>query len=480
MDKKLDKFESFIKESMDSHEVAYDPSAWSSLQKAMSTPIAADGFESFVKNSMDNYEVPYNPASWEAVAKAMYKTPFYLTKWFVGSVAAVLIAGVVVFTVIPSNTNNAGLVSLNEDPRDYIANPNLNSSEENLNRDHINDNHSSQRNNVDRDYLTNNNDRDYIDNGYHDNDVNNIIDHNVVDHLDVQNNNATLKQTNNNDNDLFNIATTNNDIGINESNSSSDDNSTPIEYLANFTIDHNYCEGDKISILANTNAEQVAWYLNGKLVSNDIQYTFNTRVGKQELKLVGLDKNGQPTVEVIKSIHVAAKPSGSLMISKENSGIVNQYSFGLSEEYKDVTWNFGDGEISTNAKVLHTYPKRSAYNLTCTIKNETGCVTKLEKNISIQGYYNIRTEHFFSPDGDGSKDFFLPEELSVINLPFIMSVYNRAGELLFQTNNMSQQWDGRDKNGKLVDFGAYVWRIQLTNELGYEEEYSGTVIKATN
>ena len=60
-----------------------------------------------------------------------------------------------------------------------------------------------------------------------------------------------------------------------------------------------------------------------------------------------------------------------------------------------------------------------------------------------------------------------------------MIVYDRSGKSVFQTQSVNQPWDGRTLDGSMAEFGAYVWIIRLTNELGNEEIYKGTITKAT-
>ena len=82
----------------------------------------------------------------------------------------------------------------------------------------------------------------------------------------------------------------------------------------------------------------------------------------------------------------------------------------------------------------------------------------------------------FTPDHDGLNDRF--GALSECNLlEFEFMVFDRWGELLFKTNTIDQQWDGRYK-GKYVESGCYAWRMSFMADRvkGSRVEYqSGTV-----
>ena len=70
----------------------------------------------------------------------------------------------------------------------------------------------------------------------------------------------------------------------------------------------------------------------------------------------------------------------------------------------------------------------------------------------------------FSPNGDGVNDIFkIPADVTLDLKEF--SVYNRWGNRIFTTNNVSKGWDGTF-NGKMQDAGVYVFFISGSNAKG--------------
>ena len=71
----------------------------------------------------------------------------------------------------------------------------------------------------------------------------------------------------------------------------------------------------------------------------------------------------------------------------------------------------------------------------------------------------------FSPNGDGVNDLFFPVAVGVYNdspldeLRFWMQIYNRWGELLFESNNLFIGWDGTF-NGVDCPEGVYSYSIK--------------------
>jgi gliding motility-associated-like protein len=54
----------------------------------------------------------------------------------------------------------------------------------------------------------------------------------------------------------------------------------------------------------------------------------------------------------------------------------------------------------------------------------------------------------FTPNGDGKNDIFLPVYNPDVPLTFTMKIFNKWGEEIYSTENISQGWDGTYK-GKL-------------------------------
>ena len=80
----------------------------------------------------------------------------------------------------------------------------------------------------------------------------------------------------------------------------------------------------------------------------------------------------------------------------------------------------------------------------------------------------------FTPNGDGLNDFFRPIAIGMFSLDYI-SVYNRYGHLVFETQNLKQAWDGTYK-GQKQNTGNYVWKIKGTDRRGKVKVMKGNVV----
>lgn len=72
----------------------------------------------------------------------------------------------------------------------------------------------------------------------------------------------------------------------------------------------------------------------------------------------------------------------------------------------------------------------------------------------------------FSPNGDGTNDCFRVRDFGTVKIVDII-IYNRYGNLVFQTKKPTECWDGTYK-GQPADAGNYVYYIKVLNDCGEE------------
>lgn len=129
-------------------------------------------------------------------------------------------------------------------------------------------------------------------------------------------------------------------------------------------------------------------------------------------------------------------------------------------------WNTGD--TSGTLKVV----RPGLYSLSL-FSRPLGCMTKETVKIAKGCYIDI--PNAFTPNGDGVNDYFFPRQLLSKDLSaFQMQIFNRWGQMIFETASLDGRgWDGRF-NGVEQPQGAYLYII--TAEIsGHSEHYRGNV-----
>ncbi|HYV92164.1 MAG TPA: PKD domain-containing protein [Chitinophagales bacterium] len=135
-------------------------------------------------------------------------------------------------------------------------------------------------------------------------------------------------------------------------------------------------------------------------------------------------------------------------------------------------WLFGDGDTSTAENPSHWYILSGDY-LACLIAfNEGGCPDTACVQIQVDLIPAIDVPNGFSPNGDGQNDVLYVKGQDVKNMDF--RVYNRWGELVFETNDINIGWNGIYK-GKPQEMEVYVWTLSATFSNGKATVKNGNV-----
>ena len=102
--------------------------------------------------------------------------------------------------------------------------------------------------------------------------------------------------------------------------------------------------------------------------------------------------------------------------------------------------------------------------------DENGCEAMDDVRIILEGI--IYVPNTFTPDGDGQNDLFYPKGGNIDE--FHMLVFNRWGEVMFESHNFEGQWDGT-YGGKPCKDGTYVWKIIYRDISNNKKEITGHV-----
>ncbi len=133
---------------------------------------------------------------------------------------------------------------------------------------------------------------------------------------------------------------------------------------------------------------------------------------------------------------------------------VNQ-SLGASGYY----WNLGDGTISTDSMPFHEYNVAGNYVITLIGTNAFGCPDTITRDLLVTE--EIFVPNVFTPNADGVNDVF---QVTAGSMKYYnIKIYNRWGDLIFESDSPNISWTGRSNAGTLESNGTYYYVIQATD-----------------
>ncbi len=140
-------------------------------------------------------------------------------------------------------------------------------------------------------------------------------------------------------------------------------------------------------------------------------------------------------------------------------------------------WNINNGNILEYVQSFtHTFNDTGVYSVMYVVRDDNNCADTAYANVHVAGEFTIWIPNAFSPNGDGINDEFFPYGIFFDIRQIDFRIYDRWGNLIFQTNDPNARWDGRDqKTGKPVAEDAYVYVVVAIDYQGKKHQYQGTV-----
>ena len=136
----------------------------------------------------------------------------------------------------------------------------------------------------------------------------------------------------------------------------------------------------------------------------------------------------------------------------------------LSSGEDSYIWNFGSAfGVSAEENPVFIFPEESdmAYPIILTVINSDGCSDEITKYLEFQDVITFYVPNAFTPGSSGPNSTFTPIMTSGFEpYQFHLLIYNRWGEIVFESFNDQIGWDGW-YDGKLSQPGVYVWKIQF-------------------
>jgi gliding motility-associated-like protein len=176
--------------------------------------------------------------------------------------------------------------------------------------------------------------------------------------------------------------------------------------------------------------------------------------------LAGCITNGQITVNV----NPSALANFTVDYLPSCDGIAARI-FNNSQQADSYIWNFGDGDTNiTDFNPVHYYPYGPGGIITLVAIANNGCNDTLtidSSSIAFSDNYVLDMPNAISPNNDGNNDILVPMDLGWFIDCFTIKVYNRWGQLIFESQRPGQAWDGFTKSGTKAAPGIYYYFVNI-------------------
>ncbi len=139
----------------------------------------------------------------------------------------------------------------------------------------------------------------------------------------------------------------------------------------------------------------------------------------------------------------------------------------------DWRWDFGDGTTSTVADPSHEYQFPGIFEVKVRTVDVNGCEMTASRIIEIKKHVFLSMPSAFTPNGDGENDEYYIGYQQVTT--FNIQIFNRWGQLVFESDSPDFRWNGTAPDGSLLQEGVYVYKVKARDFDGLELEESRTI-----
>ncbi|WP_167618325.1 PKD domain-containing protein [Maribellus sediminis] len=138
-------------------------------------------------------------------------------------------------------------------------------------------------------------------------------------------------------------------------------------------------------------------------------------------------------------------------------------------------WDFGDSTFTDEKDPMHRYDAMNIYMTSLEVTNDFACADTIQKNVTVT-FDRLFPPNAFSPNAtlEEDREFRIYGD-GVLDEGYQLLIFNRWGEMIFESNSQNLGWDGKMKNDELAPAGVYTWVIQYTDFTGEKHKQQGTL-----
>ena len=227
-------------------------------------------------------------------------------------------------------------------------------------------------------------------------------------------------------------------------------------------------------------APYTALFDNTSLAGTDFKWefgdgTFSTDIspshlyanpGTYNVRLIAIDTNTCNKIDTSAyfTIKVVLKPTAffSWAPIPPQQNVPVTFTNLSSADATHFLWNFGDGENATDRNPVHQYNATGTYTAELIAYNAANCTDTFRLPVNVIVLPLLDVPNAFTPGQFGVNGIVAVKGFGIGKMEW--RIYNRWGQLIFQTTDRKQGWDGTFK-GKVqpMDVYAYTLDVEFTD-----------------
>lgn len=219
---------------------------------------------------------------------------------------------------------------------------------------------------------------------------------------------------------------------------------------------------------SSTHIDELVWIIPGEIqFAGDSLNTGIQNTGIYDLQIIATSDEGcSSEITLSDLIEVYAKPRADFYNEPVKISTIDPIGGFVNESVGAISynWTFDQYGTSNDVNPSFEFPSDEPRNFEICLEaiNSEGCADTLCRFLQLENEYILFAPNTFSPDNDGVNDTFLPIIRGFDESTYTLRIFDRWGNLVFQTNKSDVPWTGNVDGGSYyVQPDTYVWRIDV-------------------
>ncbi|MEZ5058141.1 MAG: PKD domain-containing protein [Saprospiraceae bacterium] len=177
-------------------------------------------------------------------------------------------------------------------------------------------------------------------------------------------------------------------------------------------------------------------------------------------------------------IEIQASPVADFNFSPSYLSRLNNTVYFTDQSLNSIAreWLFDNETRTTELNPVVTFRDTGLHEVRLVVRHEQGCKDTLYRYLDVIPDVTFFLPTAFSPNNDSQNDEFTGVGIMDGVKEFQLNIWNRWGELIFQTTDPREGWNGlKNNSGRAVPAGVYVVQVKYKEPRGKLVEQQGTV-----
>jgi len=219
-----------------------------------------------------------------------------------------------------------------------------------------------------------------------------------------------------------------------------------------------------------------------EVTDDSTSYQYNA-VGVYDVILTVTSIYGCIYTDTMKQIvEVKPNPSADFTFSSNPTSVFESEGIKMQDRSSTdvVTWSwfspYSNPSTSSQTQPTFDFPGVAGiYPVTLVVETALGCFDTITINMNVHNDILFYAPNAFTPDDDELNQTWKAEIQGVDIYDFELFIFNRWGEIIWESHDPSVGWDGTF-NGKIVQSGIYQWKANVKDLYTDEKvEFTGSI-----